>query len=100
MRSIPMISKFLRLWTSRSLLGLLAFGAILLGASLGHASEAELVLPDLSSVFFLGVNGHDLLLSGLVVCGLGLIFGLISYGQVKRLPVHKSMREISELIYE
>jgi K(+)-stimulated pyrophosphate-energized sodium pump len=62
--------------------------------------EASLVLPDLSSVKFLGLSGSTLLMAGLVVCGLGLVFGLTIYGQLKRMPVHRSMREISELIYE
>jgi K(+)-stimulated pyrophosphate-energized sodium pump len=62
--------------------------------------EAELKLPDLSSVPFLGIDGWKLLAGGLVVCILGLLFGLVMYLQLKRLPVHSSMREISELIYE
>ncbi len=64
------------------------------------ASEAELLLPDLSSVSFLGHPGNHLLLIGLGVCALGLLFGLVIYSQVKKMPVHKSMAEISELIYE
>jgi K(+)-stimulated pyrophosphate-energized sodium pump len=63
-------------------------------------SEADLVLPDLTGVDFLGVSGHTLLLFGLVVCVLGMLFGLMMYVQLKNLPVHRSMREISELIYE
>jgi K(+)-stimulated pyrophosphate-energized sodium pump len=66
----------------------------------GHKSEAELVLPDLGSVQFLGMSGHNLLLGGLLVCILGLMFGVVMYSQLKNLPVHRSMREISELIYE
>lgn len=62
--------------------------------------EANLVLPDLNSAQFLGVGGHTLLLAGLVVCALGLLFGLSIYQQLKRMPVHRSMREVSELIYE
>jgi K(+)-stimulated pyrophosphate-energized sodium pump len=62
--------------------------------------EANLVLPDLSTGHFLGTDGHTLLFFGLAVCVLGLVFGLVIYGQLKNLPVHKSMREISELIYE
>ncbi len=63
--------------------------------------EANLVLPDLSRVEFLGgIDGHTLLLLGLVICALGLLFGLVIYKQLKNLPVHKSMREISELIYQ
>ncbi|HEU4565254.1 MAG TPA: sodium-translocating pyrophosphatase [Gemmatimonadaceae bacterium] len=71
------------------------------GAPPRHAGgEANLVIPDLSSVTFLGVGGHTLLMVGLVVCALGLLFGLVIYSQLKRLPVHEAMREISELIYE
>jgi len=62
--------------------------------------EANLVLPDLSSVSFLGVNGHALLMIGLLFCVGGLLFGLAIYVQLKNLPVHRTMREISELIYE
>lgn len=62
--------------------------------------EASLVLPDLSQVSFLGINGHTLLLGGLVVSVLGMVFGLMIYNQLKNMPVHKSMLEISELIYE
>jgi K(+)-stimulated pyrophosphate-energized sodium pump len=62
-------------------------------------SEADLVLPDFRSVHFLGVSGWTLLLIGIGVCALGLIFGLYNYQKLKNAPVHKSMREISELIY-
>ncbi|HEX5705024.1 MAG TPA: sodium-translocating pyrophosphatase [Pyrinomonadaceae bacterium] len=62
--------------------------------------EAALKLPDLSSVSFRGIDGHKLLLIGIVFCFLGLLFGLWIYIQLKNLPVHRSMREISELIYE
>ena len=62
--------------------------------------EANLVLPDLHSVNFLGLDGHTLLMIGLLFCFGGLLFGLAIYVQLKNLPVHRSMREISELIYE
>ena len=62
--------------------------------------EANLILPDLSSVSFLGMNGHALLLIGLLFCVGGLLFGLAIYVQLKNLPVHRSMRDMSELIYE
>jgi len=62
--------------------------------------EVNLRLPDLDQVSFLGFTGHDILLSGLFVCVLGLLFGLWSYNAVRNLPVHRSMAEISELIYE
>ncbi len=62
--------------------------------------EANLQLPDLSSVNFLGMNGHSLLTIGLLFCAGGLLFGLTIYVQLKNLPVHRTMREISEMIYE
>src|SRR3989475_3271748 len=62
--------------------------------------EANLKLPDLSQVTFLGVDGHKLLLFGILFCLLGLGFGLTIYTRLKNLPVHRAMREISELIYE
>jgi K(+)-stimulated pyrophosphate-energized sodium pump len=62
--------------------------------------EAGLKLPDLSQVSFLGIDGHKLLLFGIVICIFGLAFGLAIYTRLKNLPVHKSMRDISELIYE
>jgi K(+)-stimulated pyrophosphate-energized sodium pump len=66
-----------------------------------HAGgEASLILPDLGQAEFMGVNGRTLLMLGLGVCLLGLVFGLVVYTQLKALPVHASMREISELIYE
>src|SRR5262249_56038844 len=51
-------------------------------------------------VAFAGVRGRALLMLGLIVCGLGLVFGLVIFNQVKNLPVHGSMREICEVIYE
>jgi K(+)-stimulated pyrophosphate-energized sodium pump len=62
--------------------------------------EANLVLPDLGQVDFQGINGRTLLMGGLGVCVLGLVFGLVIFRQLKNLPVHRSMLEISELIYE
>jgi K(+)-stimulated pyrophosphate-energized sodium pump len=62
--------------------------------------EAALKLPDLSTVSFLGMNGHRLLMIGLLFCVFGLCFGMAIFMRLKNLPVHRSMREISELIYE
>ncbi|HEX8651258.1 MAG TPA: sodium-translocating pyrophosphatase [Pyrinomonadaceae bacterium] len=69
-------------------------------ASHRPGGEANLVLPDLSRVEFLGIDGHTLLMVGLLVCFLGLLFGLLIFLNLKNRPVHRSMREISELIYE
>jgi K(+)-stimulated pyrophosphate-energized sodium pump len=66
-----------------------------------EGGEANLELPDLSSVtFFNGVTGHNLLMIGIVISLLGLGFGLAIFMNLKNLPVHRAMREISELIYE
>ena len=88
--------------TMAALLGLLlptfAYGQ---GETAG--GEASLKLPDLTTVNFAnfgGLNGHNLLSIGLLFCVGGLLFGLAIYVQLKNLPVHRSMREISELIYE
>src|SRR5579864_8143285 len=62
--------------------------------------EASLKLPDLSQVKFLGIDGHTLLLFGIGFCVLGLLFGMTIYLRLRNLPVHRAMREISELIYE
>ncbi len=90
-----------------------AAGAALLFALMGAASqasaaqesaggEASLKLPDLSQVNFLHdtVDGHKLLMWGLLFCVFGLAFGMTIYVRLKNLPVHRSMREISDLIYE
>jgi K(+)-stimulated pyrophosphate-energized sodium pump len=79
---------------------LLSGTALLARPAEDAAGEAGLKLPDLSQVTFLGINGHKLLLFGIVICILGLLFGMAIFTKLKNLPVHQSMREISELIYE
>ena len=61
--------------------------------------EANLILPDLSSVQFLGMSGSALLAWGLLVCAGGLLFGLLIYRRLRDLPVHPAMRDVAELIY-
>jgi len=66
-----------------------------------HAGgEANLILPDLSTVDFMGVDGRSLLMVGVLISALGMLFGLLINRQLKNMPVHSSMLEISELIYE
>jgi K(+)-stimulated pyrophosphate-energized sodium pump len=66
-----------------------------------RADESRIVLPDFYSVQFLGgLDGHTVLLIGMLISLVGFVFGVLMYGQINRLPVHRSMREISELIYE
>jgi len=81
-------------------ISLTSLALALLCAPAALADEARLILPDLDSVQFLGMSGRSLLLGGFVVCVLGLAFGLSISAQLKRLPVHRSMLEVSELIYE
>jgi len=66
-----------------------------------HKSEFDLPLPDLRSVSFLGgINGWWLLFIGMLICVAGFVFGILSYMKLRNLPVHQSMRDVSELIYE
>src|SRR5579872_6063781 len=95
-----LIRSGLKIFTA-SLVGLLSLAGASVAMAQGETSgEGNLKLPDLSQVNFLGVDGHKLLLWGLLFCFFGLAFGLTIYVRLKNLPVHRSMREISELIYE
>jgi K(+)-stimulated pyrophosphate-energized sodium pump len=85
---------------SFAMLSLVALAALLLAPAAAFAGEADLIVPDLSSESFLGMPGSTLLTIGIGVCVLGLVFGGVIYTQLKNLPVHASMREVSELIYE
>jgi K(+)-stimulated pyrophosphate-energized sodium pump len=77
---------------------LFVFGLL---ASPAHASEADMVIPKLGDVQFLGgIGGDKLLMGGLLIGVLGLVFGMVGFTQLKKMPVHKSMLEVSELIYE
>jgi K(+)-stimulated pyrophosphate-energized sodium pump len=84
------------------LVSLLVTKGLIAGQSSEAGGEANLKLPDLSSVRFLGgaIDGHKLLLWGILICIFGLLFGLTIFSRLKNMPVHRSMREISELIYE
>ncbi len=65
-----------------------------------HRSEADLIVPPLSGEKFMGIAGSHLLMVGLVVCALAMLFGLKVSNDLKNAPVHRSMLEVSELIYE
>ena len=79
-----------------------AFVLAVVSVSAAFASEANLIMPDLASISFLqgAINGHNLLIFGFLICIFGLLFGLYHYFGIKNLPVHKSMKDISDLIYE
>ena len=85
---------------SRVLRGASALWMFLMAPSIASASEADLMLPDLGSVDFAGYNGRTILMAGLIVCLAGICFGISIYNKLRNLPVHKSMHDISELIYE
>ncbi len=90
--------KFIKFGVTAAVLTLFSAASALADEAGG---EASLKLPDLSQVKFLGnTDGHTLLLFGILFCLFGLGFGLAIYVRLKNLPVHKSMRDISELIYE
>ncbi len=97
------------LWVTAAIIAVLLSAVLLAPAAFAQAQpapaaheggEASLKLPDLGQVHFGALNARTLLMSGLGVCLLGLLFGLIIFRQLKNLPVHKAMKEISELIYE
>jgi K(+)-stimulated pyrophosphate-energized sodium pump len=63
--------------------------------------EVNIRLPELDTgPFLFGVSGPTVLMVGLLVCALGLLFGLVTYAGVRKLPVHGSMADVSALIYE
>jgi K(+)-stimulated pyrophosphate-energized sodium pump len=65
-----------------------------------EAGEANLKLPDFTKVQFLGMDGHHLLMFGILFCIFGLLFGLAIYTRLRNLPVHRAMGEVSQLIWE
>ncbi len=89
-----------RRWGRLALLFAVAAVFLLVLAPVAQAGEAELVLPELNQVDFHGISGSLLLALGLIICGLGLLFGIVVFYQLRRLPAHRSMKEISELIWQ
>ncbi len=93
------LRRILATWILTALIALM--GLPVFGQAHGGGGEADLILPDLSQAkFFGGIDGRSLLMVGLLVSAAGLLFGLMMYKKLKNLPVHESMLEISELIYE
>ncbi|MEQ1826142.1 MAG: sodium-translocating pyrophosphatase [Pirellula sp.] len=84
------------------LFGLLSINQVYAQEAPTHSpgGEANLVLPNLGITTFMGIPGTYLLYIGLVVSAAGLFFGLRITQELKNMPVHSSMREVSELIYE
>ncbi len=100
-----MVLKRFKAWLAQTAAAAAAFITLLTISGVARADESDLKLPDLSSVKFLGeggggIDGRTLLMGGMGICALGFVFGIVIFMQLNRLPVHKAMREISELIYE
>ena len=89
-----------RRWKRILLSTLVALVVLLVFAPAAQAGEAELVLPELNQVDFHGISGSLLLALGLIICALGLLFGVVVFYQLRKLPAHRSMKEISELIWQ
>jgi K(+)-stimulated pyrophosphate-energized sodium pump len=95
------LSFFRAIRVALPLLWMALIGAPLMAQGERGGGEASLDLPNLNSATFVGgIGGRSLLMYGLVFCVLGMIFGLVIYMRLKHMPVHKSMLEVSELIFE
>jgi K(+)-stimulated pyrophosphate-energized sodium pump len=89
-----------RRWKRFTLFFAAAAAMVLALAPAAQASEAELVLPKLGDVSFHGMSGSTLLALGLIICGLGLLFGIVIFFGLRKMPAHRSMKDISELIWQ
>jgi len=99
--SLSRVNRFVKIsLAAAAFLASLAPSAFAQATQEAAGGEANLKLPNLSQVTFLGLDGHNLLLIGILFCFLGLGFGLAIFMHLRNLPVHRAMREVSELIYE
>jgi K(+)-stimulated pyrophosphate-energized sodium pump len=90
-------------WKRMGLKAALAALLSIMAPALARASEMDLVIPEITtsySLFGMTVSGVTLLYIGIVVCLLGMAFGLLMFNQVRRMPAHKSMLDVSNIIYE
>ena len=72
---------------------------LLTGIIPAWAGEADLKIPNLASVTFLNIEGRTLLLWGIAICIFGFLFGLVQFVSIMRMPVHRAMRDISDILY-
>src|SRR5882724_5557820 len=87
----------------KTVFSLTALALLLNSTSRAVAGEADIHIPDLTSVKFAGlggVSGHALMMIGIAICAIGALFGIVQYLQTKALPVHESMGKVSHSIYE
>src|SRR5260370_20110347 len=94
-----LVCRFAKFGAAAAIASLLTAAAASAQSTEEAGGEASLKLPDLSQVPFLGVDGHKLLLFCILFCVFCLVFGLVIYSRLKNLPVHRSMRVLSGLIY-
>ncbi len=92
------MGSFVKKFLKPMLLSPLALLAV--GLTSAWAGEADLIVPNLASVSFLGLDGKTLLTYGILICVFGFLFGLVQFVSIMKMPVHKAMKDISELIYE
>jgi K(+)-stimulated pyrophosphate-energized sodium pump len=94
---------FLKKWNPVSVLFSFCIMLVLF-ASRAFAGEADIILPDLGKVSFNifggAMSGLSIMYFGLVVCLVGLVFAAIQYNQTKNTPAHKSMLDVSDIIWE
>ncbi len=101
MNRLPILRRVMSYRPALAALAASFFPRVLFAQEHRPGGEVNLLLPDLKAdEFVFGLTGHQVLLSGLLACALGLYFGFSTYAGVKKLPVHKAMAEISELIYQ
>ena len=82
---------------------LAVFAVLAAGLSQACASEIDLKVPDLGvgyEIFGLSLTGSQILLYGLVICVLGVCFGLYEFFNIRAIPAHKAMLNVSNTIYE
>lgn len=82
-------------------LSLVLTGAVIF-SSPAFAGEADIILPSLAQTYdiFGGISGYTLLKGGIIVAILGILFGTYEFMEIKKLPVHKAMADVSNTIYE
>ena len=70
--------------------------------SMSHAGEADIKIPNFDQISFLHgqITGPQILWAGLIVCILGVVYGIAQYLQTRALEVHPSMSQVSQIIWE
>ncbi|MDR1484828.1 MAG: sodium-translocating pyrophosphatase [Planctomycetaceae bacterium] len=88
---------------SQYLVTAFSFVLLLLTTPFALGSEADIIIPHLSVGKFdtlFGINGWLLLFLGLSVVIVTLVISLYLFVEVRKLPVHKSMSNVSDVIFK